>query len=173
MTRGSGFTLIEILAALAVLALMSALAYRGLDSVLETRARLEREGDKWRSLSVAFLELRQSLDAAVVTAPFIGEPEAFFFVRAGLENAQRVGYRLNGARLEQVSWPTPYPAAHSAALAVPLIHEVKSVALRYRSPEGAWQENWPARAERAAPVAIAIQLELARGETLTRFFALP
>ena len=38
--RQRGFTLVEMLVALTIFALMSVLAYRGLNAVLETRAHL-------------------------------------------------------------------------------------------------------------------------------------
>ena len=52
--RSCGFTLIELLVALTIFALMSAMAYRGLNAVLETREQVLQDNHKWRELAVFF-----------------------------------------------------------------------------------------------------------------------
>ena len=46
-----GFTLLELLVAISVLAIVSMIAWRGLDSLLATRERLEPQGDEVRGLA--------------------------------------------------------------------------------------------------------------------------
>jgi general secretion pathway protein J len=64
-----GFSLIELLIALAVFATMAALAYGGLDSVARTRAELGRQQDAFRDLmrGVGLIErdLRQAISRPV------------------------------------------------------------------------------------------------------------
>ncbi|MDR2787423.1 MAG: type II secretion system minor pseudopilin GspJ [Candidatus Accumulibacter sp.] len=49
-----GFTLLEILVALAIFALASVIAYGGLDSVASTKSALDREIRFWRELGLVF-----------------------------------------------------------------------------------------------------------------------
>jgi general secretion pathway protein J len=50
----NGFTLLEILVALSVFAVITLLAYRGLDSISTTKQRLDVEMRKWRTLELVF-----------------------------------------------------------------------------------------------------------------------
>ena len=51
MSRRSqaAFTLVELLVALAIFAILAGFAYRGLDAMLQSRVRLEAESRKWRT----------------------------------------------------------------------------------------------------------------------------
>ena len=54
-SRTRGFTLIEVLVAMIIFAVMAVMAYRGLTAILETRARLDEEASKWRAVSLLLL----------------------------------------------------------------------------------------------------------------------
>ena len=61
--RYHGFTLIEVLVALAVLALMATLAWRGLDGMLRAREQLGRYGDELSVLQSALAQWQDDLDS--------------------------------------------------------------------------------------------------------------
>ncbi len=67
MSRHSarGFTLVELLVALAIFALVAAFAYRSLAAMLETRQALERETRKWRDASLLVGRLERDLAAVL------------------------------------------------------------------------------------------------------------
>lgn len=66
-----GFTLLELLVAITVLSIVSMIAWRGLDSLVATRERLEPEVDEVRSLLTAFGQMER--DFTQITNPaFIG-----------------------------------------------------------------------------------------------------
>jgi general secretion pathway protein J len=70
-TSARGFTLLELLVAITVLSLVSMIAWRGLDSLVTTRERLEPEADDVRALLTTFGQMER--DLALVTNPkFIG-----------------------------------------------------------------------------------------------------
>jgi general secretion pathway protein J len=52
--RNQGFTLLEVLVALTVFAIVTLLAYRGLDSIATTKQRLDQEMRMWRELELVF-----------------------------------------------------------------------------------------------------------------------
>ena len=59
-----GFTLIEVLVALALFSVMSLLAWRGLDAVLQSRASVEAPGRAALELAAAWTQLETDLHAA-------------------------------------------------------------------------------------------------------------
>src|SRR5690242_17423935 len=65
--RAAGFTLVELLVALAIFALLSAFAFRGLNAMLESRATLERESRKWRDVTLFVGRLERDLSAVIPT----------------------------------------------------------------------------------------------------------
>jgi general secretion pathway protein J len=62
-----GFTLLELLVAITILAILALIAWRGLDSLATTRARLEPEADNAHALVACFGQLER--DAAQVASP--------------------------------------------------------------------------------------------------------
>lgn len=59
--RRRGFTLLELLIAISVLSIVSVIAWRGLDSLVTARARLNPEVDDVRALLTAFGQLERDL----------------------------------------------------------------------------------------------------------------
>ena len=66
-----GFTLLELLVAITVLSIVSMIAWRGLDSLVATRERLEPEADEVRSLLTAFGQMERDL-TQVANPVFLG-----------------------------------------------------------------------------------------------------
>ena len=69
--RSRGFTLLELLVAITVLSIVSMIAWRGLDSLVTTRERLEPEADDVRALLTTFGQLERDL-AQVTNPKFVG-----------------------------------------------------------------------------------------------------
>ena len=66
-----GFTLLELLVAITVLSIVSMIAWRGLDSLVSTRERLEPEVDDMRSLLTTFGQMERDL-TQVTNPAFLG-----------------------------------------------------------------------------------------------------
>jgi general secretion pathway protein J len=60
--RSQGFTLIEVLVAISVMALMSLMAWRGLDGMLRTQSSLQSRSDEIRSLQAGLAQWQTDLD---------------------------------------------------------------------------------------------------------------
>jgi general secretion pathway protein J len=69
--KARGFTLLELLVAISVLSVVSVIAWRGLDSLVATRERLEPEVDETRAMLVAFGQMERDL-SQVVNPAFLG-----------------------------------------------------------------------------------------------------
>jgi general secretion pathway protein J len=60
-----GFTLLELLVAITVLSVVSVIAWRGLDTLVATRDRLEPEVDETRAMLVAFGQMERDLSQVI------------------------------------------------------------------------------------------------------------
>ncbi len=66
-----GFTLLELLVAITVLSIVSMIAWRGLDSLVSTRERLEPEVDEVRALLTTFGQMERDL-TQITNPTFLG-----------------------------------------------------------------------------------------------------
>lgn len=120
--REGGFTLLEMLIAMAVFAVMSVVAYQGLRAVLTadhvTRAQAQRLADLQVTLSVLERDLAQVVDVTVrdefgdplppVRLRAGGEHQLLELVRAGAGGAQRLrrtAWQITERGLERRLWP--------------------------------------------------------------------
>jgi type II secretion system protein J len=191
--RARGFTLIEVLVALALMALTAVLAYRATASLVDGESRLASEATRWRSLDGAFArfeaDVRQAQPRAIhagsrVEPAWLGAIEghgssAIVFTRAGSEFAtepglagQRIGYRVRGGALEIVYWPSLDRARDDAPRAWRLVDDVVAFRVLHLGSSSDWQPSWPRSGESELPRAVAVQLTLASGEAIERWFVL-
>jgi general secretion pathway protein J len=187
-----GFTLIEVLVALALLALTAVLAWQATAALVDGEVRLSDEAKRWRTLDLAFArleaDLRQAQPRAVKT-PSGTEPawiaateangaSAIVFTRAGPEfdvepgaPGQRIGYRVRGEALEVVYWPS-LDRARDESTAYRLVDGVAGFRVDHLASTGQWMGGWPRFGESSLPRAVRVLLTLASGETIERWFAL-
>jgi general secretion pathway protein J len=159
----SGFSLIELLVALAVFASMAALAYGGLNAVVRTRAGLSHQQETFNALmrSVASLErdLRQAATRPVrgnygePLLALVGTPNSVELTRAGFANPQaevrsnleRVTYVLDDGALRRGNYPVLDRAPGTAAQVTVLRDQVAAFRLRYLDEVNRWSDSWPPR----------------------------
>ena len=174
--RQRGFTLLELLVAIAVLAVLASLSVRGLGSILDAQARADAEARRWSD--VALIAEQMSRDFSLATAaPALDSEGQLLVTRLGeadggpaQSGVRRVGYRLRDGALEYLLWP-----ADAAAGTAPQVHRaLEAVAgLRFRVLDagGSWRPI-EAGVAGALPRAVEAQLELSPGERVTRIFPL-
>jgi general secretion pathway protein J len=188
--RVVGFTLLEVLVAIAVFAVMSSLAYAGLTRMLEGRDRLEAERDRWRSAALAFVQMEDDLAQVrprgvrnVIGAALpafrgqpvdprpLGEP-SIEFTRGGLfvgpnatmPDLQRVAYRLKEGRLLRLTWPALDRPPVAEPLETELLANVENLTARFHAPGtgGGWHDQWPP-INSTVPLPDAVELEFDLG----------
>jgi general secretion pathway protein J len=163
-----GLTLIELLIAVAVFSVLSALAYSGLNNILLTSSHTRAEAQQLATLQMAmrFLQrdVEQVLDRPVrdqygdpkpplVSAEPSAEEPMISFTRAGWANPagqprstlQRVAYDLDeeDERLIRVTWPLLDGASEETMLKTTLLESVTELEFRFMNEEGQWQRSWP------------------------------
>jgi general secretion pathway protein J len=191
----AGFTLLEVLVAIAVFAVMSSLAYAGLTRMLEGRDRIEAEREKWRVVTLAFVQLEDDLaqvrprgvrDNIGMALPGLrgqpvdprplGEP-SLEFTRGGLYLApesttpdlQRIAYRLREGTLVRLAWPMLDRPPVSEPREIALLSNVENLSLRFHAANGGWSDRWPPDDNKTAlPDAVELAFDLAGVGRLTR-----
>lgn len=191
--RCHGFTLIEVLVTLLLLAVLALLSYRSLAVVLSAREQVNAETAKWQQLAAFMTRFKQDVQLAApyparsnntLLPAWLGssitndnEPLLEFSRFAsvpGQDRLRRVAYTHNDkGELELWLWPALDMAAASEPARYVVLSGVDSVLIEYLDAELQWQPVWPLSPQAAAiPRAVRLQLQLASGEVLVRIFAL-
>jgi general secretion pathway protein J len=195
--RSRAFTLVELLVALAIFAILSGFAYRSLAVMLEGRDRVQAESRKWRDIAVFVGRLERDLRAVAdrqatgvsgtLLAPLsssvpIGGAQAngLAITRLGSplqENAlaapQRVAYDLRDGRIERLAWVSIDAAPRDEPVPVTVLERVRALDFRFLS-KNEWRPAWgvPGSADRI-PAAVEMTLTLQSGERIVRLVDLP
>ena len=180
-----GFTLIEVLVAIAVFASLSLGAYQVVDQAQRSnqiaKVNIERIKQLQRSLIFLDNDFRQMAARAFRTegeepskkllyaGDNVGESQSggILFVRLGWQNPQhtfprgeisKVGYRLIDGALERVWWRYPDTVSGDKPIAVKLIDKVSD--LHFSFYDGAsWLESWDKELMLPAAVKLSMKLE--------------
>jgi general secretion pathway protein J len=173
--RAAGLTLIELMVALAVVAVLGVISYRAVAAASESRARLSDEYQRWSDIT-RFVQMVDTDMLQIATRPSAtGTSVSLLLTPAGADssvelsflkldgaraNARRIGYRLDGTQLILLRWPG------TDATSVPtrdvVLDRVKSLNFAILA-NGQWSKAWPPVPEVASrlPAAIEMKLELA------------
>jgi len=199
-TTRKGFTLIEVLVALAVFGVMSMLAYAALGSTLSNADYLSDRMDRLQSIqrAVRYLstdlfqlvprpvrnELGDGFDPALETT--LSSEFAIELTRGGWGNPaglprgtmQRVAYRLEDDELVRYYWTVLDRTYANEPIATVLLDNVESLYFRFYTGDGEFSEVWPPQAQlgvtqiRSRPRAVEIVLTLADQGEIRRLLEL-
>lgn len=196
----AGFTLLEMLVALAIFAVLAALAYSGLQTVLDSRTEVAASMKRIEAVSRAFdrigRDLSQAIDRPIRDGYGEKQPALFGdvdlrgrglqFTRAGWANPlgeprsdlQRVAYQLRGGRLYRLYWNVLDRAQDSTPQRMRLLNHVDSVHIRYLGQGNDWEPEWPPPVHPTGTVPVlprVVEVELVLPDLghLTRLYRLP
>jgi general secretion pathway protein J len=157
--RQRGFTLIELMSAMLILALLAVMSFRGLGAVLDARDQVRQETEKWKRVAALFSRFQHDVQ---LSAP------------RPVDAPRRVAYRLNENReIELWLWPGLDVAPSAQPVRYTVLSAVAQFELQYLDAGLAWVDAWP-RSERDPPLpqAVRVRIVLDSGEDLVRVFAL-
>jgi general secretion pathway protein J len=184
-----GFTLLELLVAMAIFAILGTLALSGYTELQRQSEyagqRLDRLREVQRAVQVIAQDLgqieprpiRAPLGDTVLPAVLATESIDYGlqFTRAGWSNTaglprptlQRVGYRLDGDGLWRDHWAVLDRTLVTEPTRTKLLGQVRTVRFRFMNASREWVDRWPANdgtggagTERMRPAAVEVTLEL-------------
>ena len=186
--RQRGLTLIELMVALAIFAILGVLSYRALAEVANSRARLEENFERWRGIGRAMQRIDtdllqvvapaaeagsaspQASPAMLLTRAAGGGPELQFLRLDDTRGVRRVGYRLVDGRLEWLRWSGRDAIGDPDV--EPLLDKVRGVRWRFLLNNNRL-DAWPPGDTRVTlPDAVILELDLEGTGVLTRVIAL-
>ena len=194
-----GFTLLELIVALAIFAMMAAMAYGGLQSVLDTRQRTDEQAQRLNALLTTMTFLERDLEQAASRSirdefgdtqpPMMGDSNSastrLELTRFGWSNPlkrerstlQRVGYRLENGVLVRESWYALDRPPESKPVRADLLDHVSALRFRFMDKTGTWQESWPPTTNQGSlatflPRAVEVTLTLDDWGEIRRLFPL-
>lgn len=185
MKHKRGFTLIEMLVALFVFSILSAILVGALHRVIRAHDGAEVRAANLRQLQLGLLllsrDIQQVVNRPVVSASgrperaFIGKPNEMVFTHTGYTALQRVGYEVNHQTLSRLTWQAVDSAPNASPHARPLVANVTQGAFYYLDKHHQFHQDWPVKGaeDQALPRAIKIVLTMAGWGRVERIFPIP
>ena len=199
--RTRGFTLLELLVAMAIFAIVGALALTGYtqlqrqSEIVEQRMARTRDVQRAVQLIANDVEqieprpIREPIGETVLPAVSAGLDPSYSLslTRAGYSNTagvqrptlQRVGYRLENGELWRDTWPALDRTIAVEPVRRKLLTGVRSVTFRFLDPSRSWVDRWPetqtpdAASARLRPAAVEVVIELEDWGEVRRLLEVP
>lgn len=165
MKRCAGFTLLELLIAIAIFALLAIGTWRMLGAVIDsdeaTRIQEQQLRELVRAVSAFERDVRQVVSRpirdpygeprAALLGERQGDNDALELTRNGWRNPvgaqrsrlQRVRWQLSGERWERRYWTVLDQSQDSQPQVQDTLDGVTAMSLRYMDDNGDWQDSWP------------------------------
>ncbi len=185
----AGFTLLEVLVAVAIFTVVGAMAMGGFNelsgqsrTVEDNMTRVQAVQTAVMRISQDFAELeprpvRESVGDGTQAAlaadgrglDLVSLTRSGWSNSAGLQRStlQRVTYRLSDGKLYRDQWPVLDRTLANEPLTTQLLDRVTEVRLRFMDTNRAWREAWPGSgaaagplAQRSRPLAVEVTLDL-------------
>ena len=194
LVHAHGFTLVEALVAVAILAIVALIAWRATAAMTDSEARLAAESARWRNLDALLTRMEADLREAIprpvrhgdaIEPAWYASPadaagnSELAFTRAGPDaidepgsGGQRVGYRLRDGRIEVLYWPRLDNLAAKDPATYALVDGIARFRIRAAGADARWTDHWPLPGVSGLPRGVLVDVELADGSVIERLLAL-
>jgi general secretion pathway protein J len=200
--KARGFTLIELMVALFITAILFAMGYGAVNQALNNKDGLEERQERLLSIQTTMRLFAQDfgeLSSRPIRDPTGGTYQPALrstenaqpfvtFTRAGWSNPagvqrptlQRVAYTLEDKKLRREYFPVLDALLSVTTVKRELLTGVKSVTVRYMDVSRQWRDQWPPsmptgdpNAFRTRPIAVEVTIELEDLGKIKRIFEVP
>ncbi len=167
--RRNGFTLLEILVALAIFALVAALTSGALYRTIMIKQKLMTQADRLQAIQATLALLTQDLEQ--VSTDFNGDNHAVDFKRNGIQNPGSIEKRSSQA---QIRWECQNGALirHSINDRV-LLTGLKACNLAYLQVNRQQVDTWSSANRHELPIALHLTLKLKSQGDISWLFIIP
>lgn len=163
MMKSRGFTLIEIIIALAIFAILGVLIAFGLRSVTQTQHQLSQHSQEWQKIAITNTLIRRDISQIVpvdatdeygknMPALLSGNDNSITLTRTGWQNSNatfarsdliRVQYAVKNNQLYRISWRHIKPNADNKPTRQSLLSNVTTMQVLYFYHHGQFSHSWP------------------------------
>lgn len=194
--KQAGFTLIEIVIALAVFAVVGTMAFTGLNGILKQQSDLQQRSDQIKSLQLGLKYLERDI-SQLISRPVrdqygdrqpafsADEETAMSFTYSGWRNPaglsrshlQRVAYEQDEQDIIRHSWNRLDGAISEDSRSVPILKDVQDVEWKFLNQGSVWEDRWPplnvSSDAAGIPRAVSISFTVEPWGKITRIFTVP
>lgn len=195
--NNSGFTLLELVVAVAIFSILASIAYGGLSVVLTNNEQHERVTRQLSDLQTTYLFIQRDIEQAVnrtVRVDGIENQPAMYalpndkllliLTRAGWLNPletkrselQRVSYRIEDGKLFRGYWVELDRTQNTLQHETVLFTDFSAIHIRFLDINNQWHPSWPPvkgnNQDNNLPVAIEITIDSNEFGPITRLFSL-
>jgi general secretion pathway protein J len=181
---GYGFTLLELLVAISVFAIMSVMAYGGLSQIISNNTSAEKSMARMQEVQLTMYTLTRDFNQIIQRdiRDEYGTEQSYLvadnnpdmvveFTRGGhrnpanllRSNLQRVAYQLKENKLIRLAWPQLDRVQGMEPYNSELLSNIEKFDLRYLDARAEWHDQWPplnTDPAAALPLPVAIQVDM-------------
>lgn len=176
MNNQQGFTLLELVIALAIFALLGLASWRLFDGVVRVQQGTTAHEREFRSLQRAVAVIERDL-MHVTGQPVVLTQAGLQLQRSHWRNPldqprserQTLSYQLENGAL----WRESRGDGTAIVQRQKLLDEVRDLSWRLFDAEGGWLSDWPAGQHKNAPMALEVQVSVGRFDAIRRVLLMP
>lgn len=162
--KQQGFTLLELLIASIIFAIMAVMAYGGLDNVMSNSESAQQALKRLQQIQQSVAVLNRDF-SQIVPRPIrdeYGIPQPFLSAGNNIDNLielsrggrvnpanllrsslLRIAYQFDDEKLVRLQWPQMDRAQETEAKKTVLLDNLDEVTIRFLDQNAEWQEQWP------------------------------